>query len=243
MGRGPLAASVRRGLRPQVGLAAILSALGDVRPPWEQQCPAAAPPRASSRRRTKLGSSGGGRRSDYHVGRARVRCQLDTALGTREEPAQLRRLQQALASTARHDARLEQDLRRASSQAALLARRLAVDRRRAAELRRSSAGARPAPGAAAAEQQAAGVSSCCAAAAAGPAEEFGPHGQGARHAATEQEEARRWQREAAATSIQSLYRGRAARCQGSALGEREVGDLMAKSVELEEEGGPDQAEH
>jgi len=125
-----LSMSARHILKPQVGVSAMISALGDMKPLWEQRSltarssagtPTTPTPRSSRTPRTPVrpGQSAPG----YHVGRMRVREQLSTALGTQDEAAQLRRLEQALESPARYDKGCRQNLKKASDTAALLSRR------------------------------------------------------------------------------------------------------------------------
>merc|ERR1740139_723416 len=74
----------------------MLSALGGVKPAWEQQQPAT--PRREGMPVSLVQDLGGSATRPYHVGRARARGQLSRALETQNDAAQLRRLQQCLQS-------------------------------------------------------------------------------------------------------------------------------------------------
>lgn len=89
MGPGGFSTSARHIIQPQVGMSAMVSALGNLSAPWEQPSaqklfsPRAAMAKVEEPRR-------------YLVGRARAKDQLNMALATQDEAAQLRRLEQAL---------------------------------------------------------------------------------------------------------------------------------------------------
>lgn len=108
-------------IKPEVGVAASISALGDLTPPW-------------SGGRAAIGCSG---KIDpvfpavdgsvlYNVGRTRARAQLKLALTTEEETSQLRRLQEALDSN-RFDRCLVRELENARVQAKELSRKLGLE--------------------------------------------------------------------------------------------------------------------
>jgi len=108
-------------IKPEVGVAASISALGDLTPPW-------------SGGRAAIGCSG---KIDpvfpavdgsvlYNVGRTRARAQLKLALTTEEETSQLRRLQEALDSN-RFDRCLVRELENATIQAKELSRKLGLE--------------------------------------------------------------------------------------------------------------------
>lgn len=166
--------SARYNMKPEVGVAAMRSALGSLRPPWESSPFTGPPPRVirdtlgaqgddfywrsglpgsargPRRPRTQQAEGrvvGGGdiggddagwdqgsrditdpREPDtrpYHVARARARGQLRHALGTNDGSAQLRRLEMAVRlPAARDDHLIAPELNRAEREAAYLARRL-----------------------------------------------------------------------------------------------------------------------
>lgn len=112
--------SARHILKPQVGMSAMRAALGDKKPAWEQPAlspRAAAPPPTCEDK--------GVAKQPYHVGRARARGELRLALGTLDEAAQLRRLDQALKSpVVEFETALAKDVAKAGDAAAMLSDRL-----------------------------------------------------------------------------------------------------------------------
>lgn len=116
-------------MKPDVGKQAMLSALGDIPPFWGGSVPGSArggagdvgkPPQGLADALPAKGST-----KPYHVGRMRARGQLFTALDTKNEQAQLRRLEQALDTpAARYDPDLKQIGAFAGRQADTLSNRL-----------------------------------------------------------------------------------------------------------------------
>jgi len=94
--KGVLAISARNIVRPQVGLGAMYSALGEVRAPWG---PPTTPrlPTKQVQLQQRLSEE---KQVRYHVGESRARQQLRSALTTHDDAARLRRLEQALESVA-----------------------------------------------------------------------------------------------------------------------------------------------
>lgn len=119
--QAPFALSARHLLKPEVGIAASISAMGAMPPPW-------------SKGRPVLGANGkpepvfvhADGKTPYNVGRTRARAQLKLALTTEEETSQLRRLREALDSN-RFDRCLARELETAESQAKELSRRLGYE--------------------------------------------------------------------------------------------------------------------
>jgi len=88
------AASARRKLKPEVGLAAIATALGDVNPSWHSS--RALTPRPSSSRSGTPRLVATSQSHPYNVCTLRAKEQLRVALATTDQDAQLRRLHQVL---------------------------------------------------------------------------------------------------------------------------------------------------
>lgn len=123
-GGASLQTSARHILKPQVGVAAMMSALGDIKPAWEgAKCSARS---VASTTTSRLSSDEEQRCSmPYHVGRARVRDQLRLAFETPDEVAQLRRLEHALHSpVGRYDRDMQREMEKAIGQAADISQRL-----------------------------------------------------------------------------------------------------------------------
>mmetsp|Transcript_32269 Transcript_32269/g.57056 ORF Transcript_32269/g.57056 Transcript_32269/m.57056 type:complete len:226 (+) Transcript_32269:125-802(+) len=113
--------SARHLLKPQVGVAAQLSALGDYSPPW-----ATGKPSTLSFGRPAPTFSDCDGREPYNVGKSRARAHLKLALSTEDKEAQLRRLGQALESN-RFDRTIRRELENAENQARELALKLGKD--------------------------------------------------------------------------------------------------------------------
>lgn len=117
-GGDALVSSARRMLKPEVGMSAVVSALGSLPPHWDMSRPAL----AVATNNIELTPRGGGA-LPYNVGKTRARNQLKYAWATQDEPAQLRRLEQALRSC-RYDGGVRCSVEGAAQQAGELARRL-----------------------------------------------------------------------------------------------------------------------
>lgn len=119
-----LQTSARHILKPQVGVTAMRSALGDIKPAWEGANFSA---RSSASTATAFTNPADLQRASqpYHVGRARIRDQLRLALETPDEAVQLRRLEQTLNSpVGRYDGDMQLEMMKASEQATDIAQRL-----------------------------------------------------------------------------------------------------------------------
>lgn len=122
---GALALSARHIVKPQVGITAMLSALGDLKPSWEKHSQKVGTPRTPRSFSLVPPEPPMPDTRPYHVGRARARGQLRLALETRDESAQLRRLEHALGSPVVHDDReIAREVERAEDVAYTLAHRL-----------------------------------------------------------------------------------------------------------------------
>eukprot|EP00930_Biecheleria_cincta_P004616 TRINITY_DN105534_c0_g1_i1.p1 TRINITY_DN105534_c0_g1~~TRINITY_DN105534_c0_g1_i1.p1 ORF type:complete len:254 (-),score=49.53 TRINITY_DN105534_c0_g1_i1:226-987(-) len=122
-GQAAFSANARHIIQPQVGMSAMISALGNLSAPWEQPSarklltPRGLPFKAESPRR-------------YLVGRARAKDQLNMALATQDEAAQLRRLEQALeVPCVRYDEALTPRVMKAAKQINSLSRTLNSEER------------------------------------------------------------------------------------------------------------------
>mmetsp|Transcript_55216 Transcript_55216/g.129592 ORF Transcript_55216/g.129592 Transcript_55216/m.129592 type:complete len:248 (-) Transcript_55216:291-1034(-) len=89
---GAFSRSARHIVTPQVGLSAMVQALGDLKAPWE----VTSTQKFTPRRETPPDALASVR--PFSVGRARAQRQLQTALATQDEWAKVRRLEQALES-------------------------------------------------------------------------------------------------------------------------------------------------
>mmetsp|Transcript_116623 Transcript_116623/g.249359 ORF Transcript_116623/g.249359 Transcript_116623/m.249359 type:complete len:260 (-) Transcript_116623:48-827(-) len=118
---GALPMSARHILKPTVGMGSMISALGDIRPPWDQ----AAVKSPRSARKTHQDEELFGGDKLYSVGRARARGQMRTAVETLDQASQLRRLEQALENPVpRYDQDFRLTFEWAESQVGNLSRRL-----------------------------------------------------------------------------------------------------------------------
>lgn len=122
---GTLALSARHIVKPQVGIAQMLSALGDLKPSWEKHSQKVPTPRTPRSFTLVPPEPAIPDTRPYHVGRARARGQLRHALETRDESAQLRRLEHALDSPVVHDDQeMAREVERAADVALNLSHRL-----------------------------------------------------------------------------------------------------------------------
>eukprot|EP00440_Ansanella_granifera_P044349 gb/GFBE01048068.1/.p1 GENE.gb/GFBE01048068.1/~~gb/GFBE01048068.1/.p1 ORF type:complete len:263 (+),score=68.25 gb/GFBE01048068.1/:1-789(+) len=191
---GAFSLSARHIIAPQVGMSAMVSALGNLKAPWEQG------------KITPLNSARGEDAAPrpYFVGRARAKEQLNMAFSTQDEAARLRRLEQAIDTPAvRFDEALTPRYLQASRQAQVLSKTLNAQERRQAQKEAERA-----------EQQKV---------AAAPAPPPAP-APAAEAAAEEAAEELQYDEEeaAAALRIQSLYRGKKERQEVQQMVEEET---------------------
>jgi len=187
-----LSLSARHIVQPQVGVSAILSALGNLKAPWEQ----------TGVKQTPLNSARGEAPESarqYQVGRSRAKEQLNMAFATKDEVARLRRLEHALDTPAvRYDEALTPRLVAASNQVSNLSKALHHEDLTARRVKADAAAA-------------AGKKLLTAAPAAAAApEEQGPEPEtpAEEEEAADGEEDMSAEEAAAALRIQSIYRGK-----------------------------------